>query len=230
VNPARPHFLWMAAAAILAIITASSMCSAADGADRTAARLPAEMARQVDTALAAELAGPADSPTAANLIDEQGFVRRVSQDLLGELPTPEEVTAFVLDPSADKRSRLVERLLADPRFGQSWGRYFRDVILYRRTDERALLASSSLATFLAEQFNQGVGWDRIARAFITAQGDIREHGETGLIMAQMGQAAEIAAETARIFLGVQIQCAQCHDHPTDRWKRTQFHELAARQL
>jgi len=56
---------------------------------------------------------------------------------------------------------------------------------------------------------------------------VREKGETGLIMAQQGQAEEITAEVSRIFLGVQIQCAQCHDHPTDGWKRQQFHELAA---
>ena len=68
---------------------------------------------------------------------------------------------------------------------------------------------------------------QIARAFITATGDVRENGSTAIIMAQMGETSDMTAEVSRIFLGIQIQCAQCHDHPTDRWKRTQFHELAA---
>src|SRR5207247_6061165 len=75
--------------------------------------------------------------------------------------------------------------------------------------------------------NKQPNWKDITRKFITATGDVREKGETALIMAQQGQAEETTAEMARIFLGIQIQCAQCHNHPTDRWKREQFHELAA---
>jgi hypothetical protein len=185
-----------------------------------------EFARAIDDRLTVEIPGqPGAVPTP--IIDDEAYLRRVSQDLIGELPSPEEITAFVLDHSGDKRPKAVERLLADPRYGENWGHYFRDVILYRRTDDRALRMGPAVDRYLAEQFNKGTGWDQIARGFITAEGDIRDNGNTGLIMAQMGQAAEIAAETARIFLGIQIQCAQCHDHPTDRWKREQFHELAA---
>ena len=85
----------------------------------------------------------------------------------------------------------------------------------------------ALAEYLAEQFNKDVPWDQIARSFITATGDVRENGATGIIIAQAGNSADVTAEISRIFLGIQIQCAQCHDHPTDRWKRSQFHELAA---
>jgi len=205
----------------------SAPCRAAKPAPGPHHNSVAEVARSIDATLSAETSAPSASANSARIADDETFLRRASQDLIGELPTPEEITAFVLDPSSNKRAKAVDRLLADPRFGKNWGRYFRDVILYRRTDDRALLSGPSLVTFLTEQFNSGTGWDKIARAFITAKGDVRENGNTGLIMAQMGQAPEIAAETARIFLGVQIQCAQCHDHPTDRWKRQQFHELAA---
>jgi hypothetical protein len=122
---------------------------------------------------------------------------------------------------------LVERLLADERFGQNWARYWRDVVLYRRSDDRALISAGALQEYLATAFNGGTSWDEIARGFVTATGDVRVNGQTALIMAQMGMAEETTAEVARIFLGIQIQCAQCHDHPTDRWKRTEFHELAA---
>lgn len=159
--------------------------------------------------------------------DDETFLRRVSVDLIGIPPTPAEITAFALDPSPDKRAKAVDRLLARPEFGQNWGRYWRDVILYRRADDRAMLSSAAIGDYLTEQFNKNVPWDQIARSFITASGDVRENGATGIVMAQFGATPEITAEVSRIFMAVQIQCAQCHDHPTDRWKRTQFHELAA---
>ena len=193
------------------------------------AKLPEalDVARQVDVTLAAEQPSAGAATGLAAVTDDETFLRRASQDLAGELPSPEEITAFVLDPRSDKRAELIDKLLADARFGRNWGQYFRDVILYRRTDERVLRTGPTIVKFLAEQLNGQARWDQIARAFITARGDMRDNGDTGLIMAQMAQAPEIAAETARIFLGVQIQCAQCHDHKTDRWKRQQFHELAA---
>lgn len=192
----------------------------------------AEAARQLDTRLAREWApataqdAPADAPVAAAARDEV-FVRRVTFDLVGELPTPEEITRYLLDPSPDKRARLVERLLADPRYGLNWGRYWRDVILARRSDERALFAAESVTQYLTESFNSGKPWNEIATDFITAEGSLGEDGRTALIASQWGEIPETAAEVARILMGVQIQCAQCHDHPTDRWKREQFHELAA---
>ncbi|HEY2838691.1 MAG TPA: DUF1549 domain-containing protein, partial [Pirellulales bacterium] len=199
------------------------------GAPAYAQKSPAaEVARRVEASLAAETPAAA-KPNAPELpiTDDETFLRRASLDLIGDIPTPEEVTAFVLDPSSNKRVAAIDRLLADKRFGENWGNYFRDVILYRRSDDRAQLVGPTLQRYLADQFNNGVGWDKIAHEFITARGDVREVGATGVIMAQMGQPPEVAAEMARIFLGVQIQCAQCHDHPTDRWKRKQFHELVA---
>lgn len=202
------------------------ICSATSyGAEKLA---PAAAAAQADRLLLAELTAAAgNTPERSGPCDDETYLRRVSLDSIGELPSPEQVTAFVLDPATDKRSRLVERLLADERFGQNWARYWRDVILYRRSDDRALISAEALQQYLTAAFNDGTPWDDIATAFVTATGDVRENGQTALIMAQMGAAEETTAEVARIFLGIQIQCAQCHDHPTDRWKRTEFHELAA---
>jgi hypothetical protein len=191
---------------------------------------PAATASATNALLAQELsslAGEEGVARAAGRANDATYCRRVYLDMIGELPTPEEVTAFCFDPSADKRARLVDQLLADERFGENWGRYWRDVVMYRRSDDRALLASASCEEFLSSEFNKGTPWDQVARSFITATGDIRENGATAIFLAQMGETAETTAEMARIFLGIQIQCAQCHDHPTDRWKRQQFHELAA---
>jgi hypothetical protein len=183
-----------------------------------------KVASQVDQKLAEEIA----IDKAAKVTADETFLRRIAFDLVGELPTPQEVTAFVLDASDDKRDRAIDRLLARPQFGQNWARYWRDVILARRADDRALfLVGNSVTVYLTEQFNKGAQWDKVAKSFVTATGDVRQDGSTALIMAQEGKAPETAAEVSRIFLGIQIQCAQCHDHPYDDWSREQFHELAA---
>lgn len=159
--------------------------------------------------------------------DDATFLRRASLDLVGQRPTPEELAAFLLDPVEEKRAVLVRRLLDDPRFGAHWARYWRDVIMYRRLEDRAMVAAPALEAFLAQQLNEGASWSEVAEQCITASGDVRQNGATALFVAQGGRTEESTAEVARIFLGIQIQCAQCHDHFTDRWTRQQFHELAA---
>ena len=159
---------------------------------------------------------------------DAAYLNRVWLDLVGSRPRAAEVEAFCRSRAADKRRRVVDQLLDDKRFGRHWGGYWRDVILARRADERALrLVADGLVDAFASRLNRGDGWDELARSFITASGDVREHGETGLFLAQKGEPENITAEISRIFLGMQIQCAQCHDHPTDEWKREQFHQLAA---
>ncbi|MEM8865008.1 MAG: DUF1549 domain-containing protein [Planctomycetota bacterium] len=186
---------------------------------------PAEVAEQVDRLLAEELNFAA--ATLAPQTDDATFLRRVWLDIAGDIPSPEHLTAFLLDPRADKRERIVRDLLAKPQYGQNWARYWRDVILYRRLEDRAMVASNAVVVQLTQQLNDNVGWDAIASDFITATGDVRENGSAAIHMAQDGRTEETAAEVSRIFLGVQIQCAQCHDHPWDRWQREDFHQLAA---
>ena len=100
------------------------------------------------------------------------------------------------------------------------------MIIYRRSDDRSLLSFGAPERFLAEQLNQNTPWDKLVQSFLNATGNISEHGETALF-AQVADPSNVAAEVSRIFMGVQISSPQCHDHPTDRWKRQQFHEFAA---
>jgi hypothetical protein len=189
---------------------------------------PQKVARQIDASLALELFATSEARAQlAPECDDATFLRRTWLDIVGDIPAPEHVAAFLLDPSADKRERLVRDLLAEPQYGLTWARYWRDVIFYRRIEDRALIAANALEADLSAKLNANTAWDEIAVEFITAQGDVRENGATALIMAQDGRTEETTAEVARILLGVQIQCAQCHDHPYDRWKREEFHELAA---
>lgn len=194
-----------------------------------AAQFPDDDAARVDALLIQDIFGGSSSSASelAAPVDDQVFLRRVWLDLVGEAPPAEEITRFCFDPSPYKRGHEIDRLLADQRFGANWARYWRDVILYRRSEERALFAAVPLQEFLQQQLNENQPWDQIAREFVTANGDVREDGSTALIMAQAGRPEETVAEISRIFMGIQIQCAQCHDHPTDRWKREQFHELVA---
>ena len=190
-----------------------------------AAPSPRELARRIDAAISKEVF-TAEVDLAARC-DDATFLRRAWIDVVGDIPAPEHVIAFALDPGGDKRERVVRDLLADPHYGVNWARYWRDVIFYRRIEDRALIAANALEADLSQRLNENVAWDEIAAEFITASGDVRDNGATAIIMAQEGRTEETTAEVARIFLGMQIQCAQCHDHPYDRWKRDQFHELAA---
>ncbi|MCA9174850.1 MAG: DUF1549 domain-containing protein [Planctomycetales bacterium] len=182
-------------------------------------------ARETDRLLQTELA--LNSRDLAPRTDDVAFLRRVFLDIVGVPPTPEDVLAFSFDTSEDKRARVIDRLLDDPRYGRNWARYWRDVILYRRTEERAGIAATAMAQYLTEQLNANTPWNELAASFVTATGDVRENGAAGLIMAQGGRPEDTVSELSRIFLGIQIQCAQCHNHPTDRWQREQFHQLAA---
>lgn len=189
-----------------------------------AAESPAPIAHAINESLRGEVKA---TSAATGPVDDGVFLRRAHLDLVGCVPRPGEITAFLLDPAADKRAKLVNQLLDDPRFGKNWGRYFRDVIMYRKTEDRATIINNVLHDYLAKELNANSPWSKIATDMITASGDALEKGECGLIVAQQGQPEETVAEVSRIFMGVQISCAQCHDHPWDQWKREQFHELAA---
>ncbi len=192
----------------------------------TAAPSSTTVAKRIDQAIALDLFNKATQ--LAPRTDDATFLRRVTLDLVGDIPPPETVIAFLLDPSADKRKQLVQTLLDDPHYGQNWARYWHDVVFFRAQEDRARIAAgNALVADLAAQLNAGVGWNQIATDFLTASGDVKKNGHAAIIMAQDGRTEETTAEMSRIFLGIQIQCAQCHDHPYDRWKREQFHELAS---
>ena len=186
---------------------------------------PAQTASQVDQLIAEEVFS--ETTDLAPRVNDATFLRRAWLDIVGDIPTPEHVTAFLLDPAANKRERVVRELLENPQYGQNWARYWRDVILVRRLEDRAAIVANPLVVTLTEKFNENESWDKIAAEFITATGDAKENGATAIQMAQDGRTEETAAEISRVFLGIQIQCCQCHDHPYDSWKREQFHEFAA---
>jgi hypothetical protein len=178
--------------------------------------------REVDAALAAaglEPAGPSD---------DAEFLRRVTLDVVGVPPTEEEVRAFLASKDPGKRQVVVETLLRNPLFGdhlaELWGRIlFTDLRRYRAPEKEAV------KNWLATGFQEGRGLDWMVRSLVTATGNNRENPALAFTMRfrDGGVPADIAGVTSRVFLGVQIQCAQCHDHPYESWKMSDFAGFAA---
>jgi hypothetical protein len=186
---------------------------------------------EIDRLIAKEL--EQDKVEPARVTTDEQFIRRVTLDLTGQLPLPADVAEFAADTATNKRAKLIDKLLASEEFAQHWARYWRDVVTARLPEARFKFLSATFEKWMTEELQKNTSWGDIARAMITASGELRfdEPGKNGaafFLAAHRGNDAPVeqAAETSRIFMGIQIQCAQCHDHPSDQWKRVQFHELA----
>ncbi len=185
----------------------------------------AAVAAEVDRLIAVELAKARIEP--APRCNDEDLLRRASLDVVGKLPSPEQVSLYVLSPDPHKQAKLFDQLMASEACARNWSRYWRDVIFTNATNNRARLGEPAFEQWMTEQLAENAAWDQIVTELLTATGDVRENGATALFLAHEAQPPEVAAEASRIFLGIQVQCANCHDHPSDVWKREQFHELAA---
>jgi len=189
-------------------------------------------AGEIDRLISQELRSAGIKP-AALTTDEQ-FIRRVWLDLTGSLPMPADVKDFIASREPHKRAKLIDRLLDSDEYARHWAHYWRNVIASRTSDQRSQLMARHFDQWMTEQLKKNAHWDGMARAMLTASGPMRftepeKNGAAYFLLSRFGADAttERAAEASRIFLGIQIQCAQCHDHPSDVWKRKQFHEFAA---
>lgn len=183
---------------------------------------PSKIAAEVDRLIIEGI-----EATTLPVADDATFLRRASLDLIGRPPTAAELTRFGLNPAAGKRTTVVEELLATSEYGANWSRYWRDAIFRRATNVRSNLVRPAFEKWMAESLTENRSWDAIVTDLLTASGPVNQDGRTALIFAHEGQAEEIAAEVSRLFLGIQMQCANCHDHPWASWKRDQFHEFVA---
>jgi hypothetical protein len=204
-------------ALLVCVLALASVASAAAPRER-------DVARRVDDALVRSFDKNASLPPR---IGDASFLRRVSLDLTGKLPTPEEIRAFAADTAADKRGKVIERLLASDSHAVNWGRYWRDVLTCHTPASGNYLRWQLFDSWLTEQIKRNRHWSEIVTALVTATGINDECAPVNYLTALYGNPVEIAATTSRVFLGVQIQCAQCHDAKTEPWKREQFHQLVA---
>jgi len=162
------------------------------------------------------------------VIGDAAFLSRATLDVIGRQPTAEELEAFLADPASDKRAALVERLLADPAFGRNWANYWSDVISHRTPKPQlTFLDYQPLKEWLADQWNEGRTWDEVVFRLLTARGKVADNPAATFIGFHQGNTERIAGETTRVFLSVQIACAECHDHPFIDMPQETFHGLAA---
>src|SRR5262245_15372512 len=233
----RTRLVWLAALAAALPLQASEGQTIVPApipasAWKDASRKPATAA-EIDSLITAGLARAGIKP--AGVVGDEQFLRRVYLDLWGRPPRTEELQAFLADRSPGKRARVIDNPLEGDAFARHWAEYWRDVMGARIVGGQGRILARSFQTWMADQLRKNRPWSDITRDMLTATGVARydnSDGKSGpayFLAAHMGAdaVAEQTAETARVFLGIQINCAQCHDHPFDSWKREQFHELAA---
>jgi hypothetical protein len=184
----------------------------------------ADTAAKVDAALTRDLAPQVRLPAVA---DDPTFLRRVSFDLTGKLPDPEALRRFAADPAPDKRAKVVDQLLQTDAYAVNWGRYWRDTLTYHSPASANYIRWKSFDEWWTTQLRRNRPWNDVVTALVTASGVNDEVAPVNYLTALYGNPVEIAATTSRVFLGQQIQCAECHDAKTEPWKREQFHEFAA---
>jgi hypothetical protein len=190
------------------------------------------LANRIDRAIAAKWQERGVQPT--HPADDAEFLRRVCLDLNGRIPTVAEVRQFLEDPSPDKRRRVVERLLAHPHYVDHFTTVWRHLLIPRSNDRESEILGRNLEPWLRRQFRDNVPYDRMVRDLLTvkvstAAAGFRPDNPSPLAFYQVNEAKaeNLAAATSRLFLGVKIECAQCHDHPFAKWSRRQFWEYAA---
>lgn len=182
-----------------------------------------EKANFVDRHILEKLAvlGIPTSPTC----DDATYIRRVSLDFTGSLPTPKDVEAFLGDQRADKRERLCDRLLHSPQFVRFWTYRLANVLRIRSQpmDPEGALAFHQ---WLSGQIEQDRPYPELVRELLLASGDTHEYGPANFYRAA-GDARSQAEYVTEALMGVRLRCANCHNHPLDRWTQDDYHGLAA---
>ncbi len=157
--------------------------------------------------------------------DDATFLRRVTLDLTGRLPTPDAVTAFLADSNKDKRETLVDTLLQSDEFNEYWTLQLAKLLRIGGKD-RNTQGAFVYHQWLAKQIRGGVGYDQMARSVILATGDSHEVGPANFYRTVDGP-REQAEFMSELFMGARLRCANCHNHPLDKWTQDDYHGLAA---
>jgi uncharacterized protein DUF1549/uncharacterized protein DUF1553 len=198
----------------------------------------AALAATIDDRLAAAW-GPDVQP--APLADDAEFFRRVHLDLAGRIPPITKAEDFLSDNRPDKRRLWVDLILGadanDPTYREAYVNHFTNVWrawLLAQTNQQAQFQQPALDAWLRQRLAANVGYDQLVRELLTqpvggnqAPGRATGGSAGAFYQANENKPENLAGSTARLFLGVKLECAQCHDHPFDRWTRTQFWQLAA---
>ena len=212
-----------------------------DGPGDERAKAVQQLAAQID-ALLDEVNRPKQIEPAP-LADDAEFLRRVSLDLTGRIPDVASARAFLADRDPQRRAKLIAKLVNSPHYVNHFVNYWRGAMLPEASASlQARLQAPTFEAWLRSRLRQDTGYDQLAREVLTVPvGGAGAFAPAGALMLRDGDGLtpaafytvnefkpeQLAARTARLFLGVRLECAQCHHHPFADWKREQFWEYAA---
>jgi hypothetical protein len=167
--------------------------------------------------------------TPAPRCDDYEFIRRATLDVIGRIATPAEIKAFLEDPAKERRAKLIDRLLASEEYNKNWANIWANWLLTRSGAFGRGQYHEEMQVWLEDQFSLNKPFHEVVKALITAEGKNTENGAVNFILAHVGlpnprgeerengqfDMVPITSRISRLFLGVQTQCCQCHDHPFD---------------
>jgi len=163
---------------------------------------------------------------ASEIASDSEYLRRIYLDIVGHIPAAKEVIAFLKDRRPEKRAEVVDRLLDDDDYIRHSTTVWSNLLVGRAT--RREVNRRALEKFLRQSFARNRPWNEVVGELVAARGRNDENGATNFLLAHLNNDATPAtAITARLFLGTQVQCTQCHNHPFNDSRQEQFHGLTA---
>lgn len=161
-------------------------------------------------------------------IDDTTFVRRVHLDIIGRNPTAAEAAKFLTASDPDKRARLIDSLLDSPGYVSHQFNFWADILrITTRMQGQGIENGISYTNWVKQAIASNMPYDQFVRELVTARGIIDENGAVGFYLRDRGMEIDHLATTVQTFLGTQLVCAQCHDHPFDEWTQMDYYKLAA---
>ncbi|TWT31875.1 hypothetical protein Enr8_38000 [Blastopirellula retiformator] len=163
----------------------------------------------------------------SGLCSDEEYLRRTTIDITGQLPTAEEYAAFVADQSPDKRAKLVDRLLERKEFAEIWAMKWAQLLMIKSENNRVSYKSAFLYnSWLQEKIANEVPLDEMVRELLGATGGTFSNPPTNFYEVERNT-LKTAENVAQVFMGIRTQCAQCHNHPFDRWTMDDYYSFAA---
>lgn len=158
--------------------------------------------------------------------DEQ-FVRRVYLDIVGRIPNYDEASAFIKNSSPKKRADLIDMLLESDGYKAHLFNYFGEMLRLKDNLDQANFRGTPYINWIKEQIAANRPYDQMVHEMMTASGKMWHNGAAGYLLRDAGMPLDNLANTLTVFLGTDVACAQCHDHPFADWTQMQFYEMAA---
>ena len=158
--------------------------------------------------------------------DDSTFIRRVSIDLTGRLPTPDETQAFLADTSATKRDALVDRLLDSAEYADYFANKWSSILRNRRRSPTYVRGTYAFHSWIRDSLYHNKPYDQFVREILGASGEMGENPPVAWYR-EVQQVDQQVEDTAQLFLGLRIQCARCHHHPFERWSQRDYYGFAA---